>query len=114
MPARFLIDVNLPRDFAFWNSPEFIHQSDIDPVRTDREIWLDARTRGVVIVTKDADFSQRVLVQGPPPAVIYVRLGNMRLRELRSRLAVAWPKAAQLSETHCLVQVFHDRIEAVR
>jgi predicted nuclease of predicted toxin-antitoxin system len=54
------------------------------------------------------------LVQGPPPAVIHVRLGNMRLRELRSRLAVAWPKAAQLSETHCLVQVFHDRIEAVR
>lgn len=114
MPARFLIDVNLPRDLAFWNGPEFVHQSDIDPVRTDREIWLDARAKGLVIVTKDADFSQRVLVQGPPPSVIHVRLGNVRLRELRTRLAVAWPKAARLSETHCLVQVFHDRIEAVR
>jgi hypothetical protein len=29
MPARFLIDVNLPRDFAFWNGPDFIHQSDL-------------------------------------------------------------------------------------
>ncbi len=37
MPARFLIDVNLPRDFAFWNGPEFVRQTDITPVRTDRE-----------------------------------------------------------------------------
>lgn len=114
MPARFLIDVNLPRDLAFWNGPDFVHRSDIDPVRTDREIWLDAKANGLVIVTKDADFSQRALVEGPPPPVIHVRLGNMRLRELRARLLVAWPEAARLSETHCLVQVFQDRIEAVR
>jgi predicted nuclease of predicted toxin-antitoxin system len=75
---------------------------------------MDARDRGLVVVTKDADFSQRVLVQGPPPSVIHVRVGNMRLRELRALLAVSWQKAVQLSETHCLVQVFKDRIEAVR
>jgi predicted nuclease of predicted toxin-antitoxin system len=114
MPARFLIDVNLPRDFAFWNGTEFIHQSDLNPTAKDREIWLNAKENGYVVVTKDADFSQRVLVQGPPPAVIHVRLGNLRLRDLRTRLAVAWPEAARLSETHCLVQVFPDRIEAIR
>ena len=114
MPARFLIDVNLPRDFAFWHGPYFVHQSDIEPTRSDREIWLHAKRDGLVIVTKDADFSQRVLVHGPPPAVIHVRLGNLRLRELRARLTTAWPEAARLSESHCLVQIFHDRLEAIR
>ena len=114
MPARFLIDANLPRNFAFWHGAEFVHQHDLGVNRADREIWLYAREQGLVMVTKDADFSQLVLVQGPPPAVIHVRLGNLRLRELRARLAVVWPEAARLSETHCLVQIFTDRIEAIR
>ena len=114
MSARYLIDVNLPRDIAFWNGPGFVHQSDIDPRATDHGIWSEARRQGWVVVTKDADFSQRVLTEGPPPSVIHVRLGNMRLRELHGHLARAWPQVARLSETHCLIQVFPDRIEAIR
>jgi hypothetical protein len=27
---HFLVDVNLPTRFSLWNTPEFIHQRDID------------------------------------------------------------------------------------
>jgi predicted nuclease of predicted toxin-antitoxin system len=34
------------------------------------------------IVTKDADFYDRIILSEPPPRVIYLQIGNMRIREL--------------------------------
>lgn len=42
----------------------------------DDEVWSCALDQGFVIVSKDEDFHQRALVSGPPPKVIWVRLGN--------------------------------------
>jgi predicted nuclease of predicted toxin-antitoxin system len=42
----------------------------------DQEIWDFARAQGLVIVSKDADFQHRALLYGPPPKVVWVRLGN--------------------------------------
>ena len=52
---NFLVDVNLPRKFAFFNSPLFMHVVDIDPMMTDNEIWEYAIKNEKVILTKDAD-----------------------------------------------------------
>ena len=35
----FLVDVNLPKKFSFFNSPNFVHVVDINPRFTDEEIW---------------------------------------------------------------------------
>jgi hypothetical protein len=35
----FLVDVNLPRKFRFFNKPNFIHVADINPSMTDKMIW---------------------------------------------------------------------------
>jgi predicted nuclease of predicted toxin-antitoxin system len=43
---------------------------------SDLEVWQYARENGLVIVSKDSDFSQRSLVVGHPPKVIWLRLGN--------------------------------------
>ena len=43
---------------------------------TDDEIWRYALDHGFAIVSKDEDFHHRALVSGPPPKVIWVRLGN--------------------------------------
>lgn len=43
---------------------------------TDREVWDFARTEGFTIVTKDSDFNDLVILQGPPPRVVWIRLGN--------------------------------------
>lgn len=42
----------------------------------DLAIWRYAVANGFVIVTKDQDFANRVALEGPPPKVIWVRLGN--------------------------------------
>ena len=42
----------------------------------DRAIWAHARDRGFVIVTRDEDFHRLSVLYGPPPKVIWVRLGN--------------------------------------
>lgn len=43
---------------------------------TDQEIWEFALANDYVIVSKDEDFHQRALVEGPPPKVVWIRLGN--------------------------------------
>ena len=42
----------------------------------DRAIWTFARERGFAIVSKDGDFRQLSFLAGPPPKVVWVRLGN--------------------------------------
>ena len=42
----------------------------------DQAIWRHAETNEFVIVSKDSDFVLRSLLQGPPPKVIHVDLGN--------------------------------------
>jgi len=42
----------------------------------DWEVWAFAASNGFAIASKDADFNQRALVQGPPPKVVWLRIGN--------------------------------------
>jgi predicted nuclease of predicted toxin-antitoxin system len=42
----------------------------------DLAIWQHARDNGLVLVTKDEDFHRLSVLFGPPPKVIWVRLGN--------------------------------------
>lgn len=43
---------------------------------TDREIWNHAREHGYLIVSKDSDFRQLAFLFGPPPKVVWLRVGN--------------------------------------
>ena len=42
----------------------------------DRQIWDHARTHGFAIVSKDTDFRERGYVEGFPPKVIWLDVGN--------------------------------------
>jgi predicted nuclease of predicted toxin-antitoxin system len=42
----------------------------------DDAIWAAARNANVVVLTKDADFEERVRRFGPPPQVIWLTCGN--------------------------------------
>jgi predicted nuclease of predicted toxin-antitoxin system len=66
--ARYLIDANLPRWFSLWagGGCEFVH--DLGPDWSDTDIWEYASTHGLTIVSKDADFSARVLTARQDPA----------------------------------------------
>jgi len=42
----------------------------------DRVIWARAGVEHFVLVTKDEDFHRLSVLLGPPPKVIWIRLGN--------------------------------------
>lgn len=52
----------------------------------DRDIFLQARGASAVIVTKDEDFANLVSTLGPPPQIIWVRVGNTRTLALLDRI----------------------------
>jgi predicted nuclease of predicted toxin-antitoxin system len=49
---------------------------------SDRKIWQYAQDRGFAIVTKDEDFHRLSVLYGPPPKVIWIRLGNCSTAEI--------------------------------
>jgi len=60
---------------------------DVDLHRAlDAEIWTHAIEHGYAIVSKDLDFAERALVQGPPPKVIWIRLGNCSTADVEALL----------------------------
>ena len=57
--------------------PGSIHVRDVRLAEAgDEEIWRYAREQALVIISKDSDFRQRSFLQGPPPKIVWVRLGN--------------------------------------
>ncbi len=111
--AKFLIDVNLPYRFSLWKSDNYIHQTDINDEWTDEQIWNYAKENNLTIVTKDSDFSNRIIFHEPPPKVIHIRFGNMKMREFFTVTTAIWDDVMELSQSHKLVNVFRDRIEAI-
>jgi len=110
---KYLIDANLPGKIRVWQTEDFEFVSEINDEWTDSEIWDYAKQNNLTIVSKDADFSHRIMVSNPPPKIIHIKIGNMRLRDFNAAIEQVWEKAKRLSETHKLVNVFIDRIEAV-
>nr|VFJ46006.1 MAG: Predicted nuclease, contains PIN domain, potential toxin-antitoxin system component [Candidatus Kentron sp. FM]VFJ52121.1 MAG: Predicted nuclease, contains PIN domain, potential toxin-antitoxin system component [Candidatus Kentron sp. FM]VFK09124.1 MAG: Predicted nuclease, contains PIN domain, potential toxin-antitoxin system component [Candidatus Kentron sp. FM] len=111
--AKYLIDVNLPRYFSLWSSAEYEHVVDIDDEMKDSRIWSYAKEHNVTIVTKDTDFSEIALLSEPPPRVIHIRLGNMKMREFHQKISTIWPEICVLSDEYKLVRVYRDRIECI-
>ena len=49
-------------------------------------MWAYAAARGLAIVSKDADFQALSAALGPPPKVIWLRVGNGPTRDVEALL----------------------------
>ncbi len=112
--STFLIDENLPIKVNIWNGPEFQFVTAALQSKSDSWLWNYARSENLTIVTKDADFSYRILTSSPPPKVIHLKLGNLRLKEFAEVMEKRWDSISALSSTHKLVYVLADRLEGVK
>lgn len=110
----FLFDENIPIPLRRVPSLPVVHATTLGPSLTDRELWNHAERNALVIVSKDADFADRVMAATPPPWVVQLRFGNVRRAAFESLLARAWPGVESLLPAHKLIRVFADRIESVR
>jgi predicted nuclease of predicted toxin-antitoxin system len=109
-----LFDENLPRRLTFTPSLPIIHATDLGPSPTDTQLWQHAIENQWVIVSKDADFSDRIMLQSPPPWVVHLRFGNLRLAAFHELLQRHWPLVEERLPAHKLVCLYPDRIEAFR
>jgi predicted nuclease of predicted toxin-antitoxin system len=110
----FLFDENLPRVLSLQTGLPIRHALDLGSRLTDSQLWAHAKQHDLAIVTKDADFSQRIVLGVPPPRVVHLRVGNMRGRDFAAWLGRVWPQIEAAIATHKLVNVYRDRIEAVK
>ena len=71
----------------------------------DRAVWAYAATHGLAVVSKDTDFQRLSAALGPPPKVVWLRVGNgptrvveslLRLRAADIRAFLADPASALL------------------
>lgn len=85
--TRYLIDANLPRWFSLWAGADYEFVHDFGAAWNDSRIWQYASTNAQTIVTKDADFSHRVLLAASGPRIIHIRVGNLTIAELHCYLS---------------------------
>jgi predicted nuclease of predicted toxin-antitoxin system len=109
----FLLDQNLPARLTFEPTLPVTPAVTLGPNPTDTFLWEYARERELVIVTKDADFSDRIIMRTPPPWIVHLRFGNLRRQEFHALLARAWPGVETLLRSHKLVNVYADRVEGI-
>lgn len=86
MSMKLLLDQNL--------SPRLVARlADLDSDTThvslvgldrasDTAVWDYARTSDCIIVTKDSDFGDMIVLRGFPPKVLWLRLGNCTTRDI--------------------------------
>ena len=87
---KLLFDQNLSYKLVRSFSDEFpgsAHVRDLGLASAaDIDVWEYAKQFGFTIVSKDTDFSQRGFLFGPPPKVVWIRLGNCSTKEIEDIL----------------------------
>ena len=87
---RLLLDQNLSPTLVDRLSevyPGSVHVAEVELDRaSDRELWDYARLNKLMIVTKDADFSEMSVLRGPLPYVVWIRRGNCTTSEIEHML----------------------------
>ena len=75
---------------------------------SDEKIWNYAHDNGFTIVTQDSDFSEKSLIFGYPPKVIWLRTGNISTQNIK-HLLIKHRKDILLLEKNkslCCLQIY--------
>ena len=77
---KLLLDENLSRRIVPFLQIVFPGSSQVALLGletvADAQIWRYAKDNGFVIVSRDADFHERSLIEGHPPQVVWLKIPN--------------------------------------
>ncbi|ODS59402.1 MAG: hypothetical protein ABS36_00230 [Acidobacteria bacterium SCN 69-37] len=80
--------------------PDSLHVRDVGlRQRADAEIWDCAKASGFAVVSKDTDFRERSFLEGAPPKVIWLDVGNAGTREIEVLLRSERHRVEQLVQS---------------
>lgn len=107
---KFLVDAQLPQRFCEWlqqaghDARHTIHLPGGN--RTTDQALVDIADReGRVVITKDSDFVQSLLITGRPQRLLLVSTGNMSNKELERLVRAALPDICQALEQSRFVEL---------
>ena len=116
MLSAFLIDENLSPGLRHaFGELGTVHARDLGQSLTDTQLWAYATEQKLTVLTKDADFVDRMLLTTPdqqPSGVVRLHCGNLRARDMRLFLERQLPEVFLLLNDYRLVNVYLDGIEA--
>jgi predicted nuclease of predicted toxin-antitoxin system len=79
--VTLLVDQNLSRNLVGRLRDYFPASAHVTTLgletATNMDVWDHAGEHGYTIVSKDSDFRQLAFLHGPPPKVIWLRVGNV-------------------------------------
>jgi predicted nuclease of predicted toxin-antitoxin system len=111
---KFLVDENLPRTLQLEGEDHFLFIVDFGRQMSDTEIWEYAIENDHIIITKDTDFYDKMVLKGPPPKVIWIRIGNTRRKKLEQIIKRLWKQITTAIDKFDLIEVYEDKIEGIK
>lgn len=111
--SKLLIDENLPATLAAKLPVRCMHACDLGSQPADMDLWNHARSDDWIVLTKDTDFFEQLVLHGPPPKVIWLRTGNLRRAALEDMLVARIPHILEMLKQSDLVEVHPDRLESL-
>lgn len=101
---KLLLDENLSPRLAGLLSDPYPGSSHVKDVglrgAADSRIWDFARAEAFVIVSKDSDFRERSLVDGFPPKIVWLAVGNASTSVIAELLQRERPRMQTFVDDH--------------
>ena len=101
--SGFLLDQNLSFRLLAVLKPRFPDSVHVGALRlgaaSDFDIWDYARREELAILTKDSDFHHLSMLNGHPPKVVWLRVGNVSTTMIAELLVSRMSEIADFLET---------------
>ena len=114
--VQLLIDENLsPHPKHALVPHTALHTRELGERLSDSWLWEYATAQQLVVLTKDADFVDRMQVsqvERSPRAVIQLHCGNLRAGPMRQFLEIHLGDVIELLDRYHLIHLYSDHIEA--
>ena len=103
---KFLVDAHLPKSIcAYFSHCDCIHTSDLETgnITKDTAINTLSLNEKRIVITKDTDFYYSYIISHKPYKLVLVKLGNMRLSEIKRYFKDNSKKMLEILENHSFI-----------
>lgn len=110
----FLLDANIPPSLKDdISGHEVIHVLSFPDGNSTKDKLISdfSFENNCVLITKDSDFYNSFVISKKPPKLILVKLGNIRLRELRKYFRVNWNLIEYHLQKYSLIVLTQESIQ---
>lgn len=108
---KFLVDACLPRNFKWFNTPDFTFAADWGPGYPDKEIWDYALKYDLILLTRDSDYYHWIIQAKQSPKVVYFKLQQQGKKDLEEYFEKYWLQICESIKTCRMVIATPDSLD---